>query len=95
MPEKSKGQMKYAYAFRVRAEDQTSIDFDGASRDEIQEFVNATLGMMTGGCEACEFAHRNNSPSLFCEKKNSPVNWGSPSCEYFIRSSRPNKNLLV
>ena len=85
---------KYAYSFRQSAEDRNSYDSD-ASRDEIQEFVNASLGLLTGGCEMCEFAHRNNSPALFCEKKKSPVNWGSPRCEYFIRSAARPPQLLA
>jgi hypothetical protein len=94
MPEKSRSQARYAYSFRLRAEDPNSFD-SNASRDEIQQFVNASLGMMTGGCGVCEFAHRNNSPALFCEKKKSPVNWGSPRCEYFIRSSTQIPSLLA
>jgi hypothetical protein len=88
MPTKSRSELKYTYSFKMKAEDKNTFDFvAGASRDEIQQFVNASLGMLTGGCEACEFAHRNNSPALFCEKRKSPVNWGAPRCEYFIRSA--------
>lgn len=93
---KSRTEMKYTYSLRMRAEDPNSFDsIAGASRDEIQQFVNASLGMLTGGCETCEFAHRNNSPALFCEKRKSPVNWGSPRCEYFIRSSTQAPTLSV
>jgi len=91
----TKSQARYTYSFRLRAEDSTLIGFEGASRDQIQEFVNASLGMMTGGCEVCEFARRNNSPALFCEKKKSPVNWGSSRCPYFIRGPVQAKNLLT
>ena len=94
MSTKSSSQEKYTFRYSVRAEDPQSFDF-GTSRDEIQEFVNASLGMLTGGCETCEFAHRNNSPALFCEKKKSPVNWGAPRCEYFIRSATQPPKLLV
>ena len=94
MPAKSGSQTRYAYSFRVSAEDRSSFDFE-ASRDEIQDFVNASLGMLTGGCEMCEFAHRNNSPALFCGKKKSPVNWGATRCEYFIRSATQTQSLLA
>jgi hypothetical protein len=94
MAVRARSQEKYAYSFRQRAEDPNSFDA-AVSRDEIQQFVNASLGLMTGGCEACEFAHRNNSPAMFCEKKKSPVNWGSPRCDYFIRSSTQTQNLLA
>jgi len=59
----AKSQMKYSLRYSVKAEDLNSPRFGGATRDEIQEFVNSSLGMMTGGCEMCEFAHRNNSPA--------------------------------
>jgi hypothetical protein len=95
MSTKPRSQEKYAYNFRLRAEDPTSLSFDGATRDEIQDFVNASLGMLTGGCEMCEFAHRNNSPALFCEKRKTPVNWGAPRCEYFIRSAERAKNPVL
>jgi hypothetical protein len=95
MSAESKSQVRYTYSFRIRAEDSASTGFNRASRDEIQDFVNASLGMMTGGCKVCEFAHRNNSPAMFCEKKKSPVSWGSPRCEYFIRSSIQTQNLLA
>ncbi|HXY56385.1 MAG TPA: hypothetical protein VEH01_02115 [Nitrososphaerales archaeon] len=94
MSAKAGSQTKYAYSYKVRADDPTSITFDGASRDEIQQFVNASLGMMTGGCEVCEFAHRNNSPALFCEKRKSPVNWGASRCEHFIHSAMQTRDLL-
>jgi len=94
MPARSRSEEKYAFRYSLRAEDPQSYDF-GASRDEIQQFVNASLGMLTGGCEMCEFAHRNNSPALFCEKKKSPVNWGAPRCEYFIRNSVRTQDLLA
>ena len=86
-------QGRYAYTYRVSAPDTTSIEV-GVSRDEIQRFVSASLGMLTGGCEACEFAHRNNSPALFCEKKKSPVNWGAPRCDHFIHNSKQTQTLL-
>jgi len=95
MAERTGGQTKYTYSFRVRAEDQTSICVDGTSRDEIQQFVNASLGMLAGGCGVCEFAHCNNSPALFCEKKKSPVNWSSPRCEYFIRGPTQTQDSLA
>jgi len=89
-----RSQTAYTYRFKMRAEDMNSFDTD-VSRDEIQQFVNASLGMMTGGCEMCEFAHHNNSPALFCEKKKSPVNWGATRCEYFIRSATQTPSLLA
>jgi len=78
----------------MKADDSNSFDAD-VSRDEIQQFVNASLGMLTGGCEMCEFAHRNNSPALFCEKRKCPVNWGGPRCDYFIRAATQTPNLLA
>ena len=95
MPEKTRSQERYSYSFRTRADYPGSPSFDGATRDEIQAFVNTSLGMMTGGCDVCEFAHRNNSPALFCEKKKSPVNWGSPRCDYFIGSSSQIQDVLT
>ena len=89
-----RSQTRYTYRFSMRAEEQNSFDAD-VSRDEIQEFVNDSLGMLTGGCERCEFAHRNNSPALFCEKKKSPVNWGSPRCEHFVCAVTRTQNLLA
>jgi len=85
---KSRTEQKYSYTFRLRAEDPTSLD-SCASRDEIQLFVNTSLGMLTGGCELCKYAHYNNSPAMFCEKKKFPINWGSPRCEEFVRASAP------
>ena len=87
-------EQQYAYSFRVRADDSSSSTF-GADRDDIQMFVNASLGLLTGGCEVCQYAHRNNSPALFCEKKKSPVNWGSPRCEQFVRVPTQTKDLIV
>ena len=95
MSTQPRSQAKYTYVFKVRAEDSNSPGFDGASRDDIQRFVNASLGMLTGGCEMCEFARRNNSPALFCEKNKSPVNWGAPRCEYFIPSVAQPPKLLM
>jgi hypothetical protein len=94
MSEKPRSQARYTFSFKLRAGDPNSFDAD-VSRDEIQQFVNASLGMMTGGCEVCEFAHHNNSPALFCEKNKSPVNWGGPRCQYFIRSSAQTQNILA
>jgi hypothetical protein len=94
MPERLRSQMKFEYTFKVKADDPNSVDSE-LSRDDIQNFVNASLGMLTGGCAMCEFAHHNNSPALFCEKKKSPVNWSSPRCEYFIRSSTQTQNVLA
>ena len=92
MPE-SRSEQKYVYSFRVRADDPSSPSF-GADRDEMQLFVNASLGLLTGGCELCQFAHRNNSPAMFCEKKKSPVCWGSPRCEQFVRAQAPTLELI-
>jgi len=94
MSEKPRSQTRYTYRFSMRADDPNTFGAD-ASRDEIQQFVNASLGMMTGGCEMCEFAHHNNSPALFCEKRKSPVNWGGPRCEYFIRAAIQSQNLFT
>ena len=94
MSARQKSQTGFTYSFKQPAKDMSSFDAD-VSRDDIQEFVNASLGMLTAGCGICEFAHRNNSPALFCEKKKSPVNWGSPRCEYFIRSATQSLTLTV
>ena len=83
-----KSQQKYSYNFRLKAEDPTSPDFV-PDRDEMQLFVNASLGLLTGGCELCQYAHYNNSPALFCEKKHSPINWGDSRCEQFVRAAKP------
>jgi len=91
----TKSEAKYSFRYSVRAEEPNSPRFGGATRDEIQDFVNASLGMMTGGCDVCEFARHNNSPALFCEKKKSPVNWGSPRCEHFICSPTQTQSLLA
>jgi len=85
---------RYVFSFRLRAEDSGSPGF-GAERDEIQAFVNASLGTLTGGCEVCEFARRNNSPALFCEKKKSPVSWGGPRCEQFVRALAQPRDLIL
>ena len=94
MPARSRSVEKYTFRYSVEADDPQSYDF-GASRDEIQQFVNASLGMLTGGCEMCEFAHRNNSPALFCERRKAPVNYGAPRCEYFIRSAAQPPKLMM
>ena len=94
MSAKPRSQTRFTYSFKLPAKDMSSFDTD-VSRDDIQQFVNASLGMLTAGCGICEFAHRNNSPALFCEKMNSPVNWGRPRCEYFIRSATQNLTLSV
>ena len=95
MAAETDSQTKYTYSFKVRAEDETSTGVTWTSRDEIQQFVNASLGMLTGGCGVCEFAHHNNSPALFCERKKSPVNWSAPRCEFFIRGSTQAKDALA
>jgi len=92
---RARTEQKFAYTFRLRAEDPSSPDFV-ADRDEMQSFVNASLGLLTGGCELCQFAHHNNSPAMFCEKKKSPINWGNPRCEQFVRApTAPVPELLV
>jgi len=87
MQEKARSQTTYQYSFKLRADDPNSVESE-LSRDDIQDFVNASLGMLTGGCSMCSFAHRNGSPALFCEKKKTPVNWSSPRCEYFVRAAQ-------
>ena len=82
---KERSQEKYCYTYRVRAEDPTSPGY-GGDRDQMQLFINETLGLLTGGCELCQYAHFNNSPAMFCEKKHTPINWGSPRCENFVRA---------
>jgi len=86
-------EQRYAYSFRVRAEDPGLPGF-GADRDDIQTFVNASLGLLTGGCELCQYAHHNNSPALFCERKKSQVNWGGPRCEQFLRTQAQIRDLV-
>ena len=51
-----------------------------ASREEVQRFVNATLGVMTGGCELCIHSDR-----LYCTKLKKQVRAGTPRCESFAR----------
>jgi len=79
------GEQRYQLRFSLVQEGRTAESVE-PSRDEVQLFVNASLGLLTGGCELCQFAHLNSSPAMFCEKKKTPVNWGSPRCEYFVRN---------
>ena len=51
-----------------------------SSKEEMQRFVNATLGLMTGGCEVCAHFDR-----LYCTVLKKQVRVGTPRCEHFVR----------
>jgi hypothetical protein len=86
MSSSERKQVRYTYAYRLSAQSQDYYGKEESAREEIQLFVNNSLGLMTGGCELCAYGHYSGSPALFCEKKKTPVNWGSPRCEFFIRN---------
>jgi hypothetical protein len=50
------------------------------TKAEAQEFVNASLGLLTGGCELCLHNDR-----MFCQKRKRLVEFGDTRCEYFTR----------
>jgi hypothetical protein len=87
--------MAFSLSYSLGAENQGSDGSREASGEDIQKLVNASLGLMAGGCEVCMYAHYNNSPALFCERRKTPVNWGSPRCDFFVRSSVQSKDSLV
>lgn len=94
MSTRQQGQLKYNYRFNLSAEDRPTLGPQEYTED-MQRFVNASLGLLTGGCELCAYARSNNSPALFCEQKKFPVNWGSPRCELFERRSGQAQDPLI
>lgn len=70
---------RYKYTFSRNANFHDSESGIG-SRKEMQDFVNATLGLMTGGCEICVYSNR-----LYCEKCKKLVRAGQARCEFFVR----------
>ena len=77
-------QARFRYSFRLEAGGRVTAEGSEMTQKEIQEFVNSSLGLMTGGCELCEHYDR-----LFCKKLGRPVKVGEGRCEYFTR--RPSK----
>ena len=76
----------YNYVLSLKAKNpQEKLDDD--EKKEMQNYVNATLGLMTAGCEVC-----SHSKGLFCDKLGRQVNLGDPRCEYFER--RPSAKLV-
>jgi len=57
-----------------------STESSELTQKEIQEFVDASLGLMTGGCEQCV-----NSQGQFCLKLGRPVKAQDASCDFFTR----------
>jgi hypothetical protein len=86
---------RYSYTYNFVAQDQRSPSSGEASGEDAQRFVNASLGLMMGGCEICAHAHYSSPPALFCEKRKTPVLWGSPRCELFSRGSAQSQDPLA
>jgi hypothetical protein len=81
--------LRYRYVYTQHLADSTS-EFGEASKDEIQRFVNASLGLMTGGCEVCQYSRR-----MYCEKFRRPINVGDVRCESFARRPAASTESLV
>ena len=75
----------YTLSFFQRART-AEDDLDDHEKKEIQSFVNATLGLMTAGCEVCKYS---NGP--YCDKLRRPVKLGDSRCQLFER--RPSAQL--
>ena len=76
--EESRATFEYQLWLKPRSRD--SSGSAEVSKDEIKQFVNAALGLMTGGCEYCQHSQR-----MFCEKLKRPVKAGGTRCEFFER----------
>ena len=71
---------RYSYTLRLEAGGQVSTESSELTKKEIQEFVDASLGLMTGGCEQCV-----HSQGQFCEKLGQPVKGQDARCDFFTR----------
>lgn len=82
---------RYRYHFVMEGNDVRGTSSE-PTREEAQDFVNASLGLLTGGCELCLHNER-----MFCQKKNRQVKLGDSRCEYFARrpSAKPLDSLTI
>ena len=71
---------RYEYSFRLDDRGKIFAKSSESTKKEIQEFVNASLGLMTGGCGQCAHFQR-----LYCEKQGRPVEAQDPRCDFFAR----------
>jgi len=78
MSESDDYKSRYRYNLRLEAGGLVTVQNTELTQKDIQEFVNMSLGLMTGGCEQCVFSDR-----LFCQKHGRPVKPGESRCEFF------------
>jgi hypothetical protein len=72
-------QLRYRYRF-WSGPNGSGSESSEESKKEVQQFVNASLGLLTAGCEICVHSQR-----LFCERLRRPARIGDSRCEYFAR----------
>jgi hypothetical protein len=69
---------RYKYSLRLESGGQVLAQSTEMTQKDIQEFVNISLGLMTGGCEQCL-----NNKGLYCEKLGRPLKPQEARCEHF------------
>ena len=74
----SRTEYTYGYWLPARSEDRPRDE--ELTKDEVQNFVRTSLGLLTAGCEQCIYSER-----LFCSKQNRPVKVHDSRCELFVR----------
>jgi len=80
MSEYEGGQARFKYSLRLSTEGQVFAESSEMTKKEVQDFVNASLGLLTAGCEQCVYSER-----LFCQKLGRPVKVKDTRCEFFRR----------
>jgi hypothetical protein len=71
---------RYSYGLWRPATVQETVNSEEMSRDEALRFVKMSLGLLTAGCEQCEYSDR-----LFCTKYRKPIKVNDSRCESFER----------
>ena len=71
--------MAYAYRYRVDSESKEEVQAE-LEEVETMRYIQASIAMLTGGCEVCK-----NAEGLFCVVHKHPVKSGDTRCADFTR----------
>ena len=71
--------MAYAHRYRVDSEVKEGIQAE-LEQVETMRYIQASIDMLTGGCEICK-----NAEGLFCVVHKHPVKAGDARCDDFVR----------
>jgi hypothetical protein len=71
---------RFRYGLWVPAGGRETRNGEEMSKEETMNFVRKSLGLLTAGCEQCQYSER-----LFCQKFKRPIKVADSRCESFAR----------